>query len=65
MLDSLALEGTKQIRSDAVGAPRSTATHFAFGKEGLGRCRVRRYGNLGEGHPANVRSDAESRRVCM
>ena len=31
MLGSLALEGTKQIRRNAVGPPGSVATHFALG----------------------------------
>ena len=34
MLDCLALEGTKQIRPDAVEPFGSAAAHFAFGEEG-------------------------------
>ena len=34
MLELLALEGTKQVRPDAVGPLGSVAAHFAFGEEG-------------------------------
>ena len=64
-LACLALEGTKQIRSDAVGHFGSATAHFAFGEEGRRRRCLRRDRNLGEGHPANVRSDAKGRRVLM
>jgi hypothetical protein len=64
-LDCLALEGTKQIRPDAIGPLGSVAAHFAFGEEGRRRCRLRRDRNLGEGHPANVRSDAKGRGIFM
>ena len=61
----LALEGTKQIRPDAIGPLGSFAAHFAFGGKGRRRCRLRRNRNLGEGHPANVRSDEKGRGVLM
>ena len=56
--DRLALEGTKQIRPGAVRPFRTLAAHFASGGQGRRRNPVRRDGNLGEDHPANVRSDA-------
>jgi len=64
-LDSLALEGTKQIRPNAIGPLGSVATHFAFGGEGRRGCCLRRDRNLGEGHPANVRSDEKGRRIFV
>ena len=33
-LDVLAVEGTKQVRSDALGPFRSRAAHSAFGEKG-------------------------------
>ena len=63
--DSLALEGTKRIRPDAIGPLGSVGPHFAFGEEGRRRCRLRRDRNLGEGHPENVRSDARGRGIFM
>jgi len=61
----VALEGAKQIRPDAVGPVGSVAAHFAIGEEGCRRCCLRRDRNLGEGDPANVRSDANGRRILM
>ena len=64
-LDCVVIEGTNQIRPDAVGAPGSVAAYFTFGEEGRRRCRLRRDRNLGEGNPANVRSDAKGRGILM
>ena len=57
MLDCLALEGTKQIRPNAVDTLGSVAAHFAYGGEGCRGHRLRRDRNFGKGNPANVRSD--------
>jgi len=65
MHDDVALEGAKQIRPDAVGPVESVAAHFAIGGEGRRRCCLRRDRNLGEGDPAYVRSDANSRGILM
>ena len=65
MHDDVALEGAKQIRPDAFGPVGSVAAHLAIGEEGRRRCRLRRDRNLGEGHSANVRSDANGRRILM
>ena len=64
-LEYVALEGAKQIRPDATGALGPVAAHLAFGEEGRRRCGVRRDRNLGEGHPANVRCDANGRGIFM
>ena len=64
-LECVALEGAKQVRPDAIGPLGSFAAHFAFGEEGRRRCRLRRDRNLGEGHPANVRSHANGRGILM
>ena len=64
-LDFLAIEGTEQIRSDAVGPLGSVAAHFTFGREDRGRCGLRRNRNLGEGPPTNVRRDAKGRGIFM
>jgi len=65
MHDDVALEGAKQIRPDAVSSVGSVAAHSAIGEEGRRRCCLRRDRYLGEGHPANVRSDADGRRILM
>jgi len=65
MHDNVALEGAKQIRPDAVGPVGSVAAHFAIGGEGRRRYRLRRDGNLREGDPANVRSDANGCGILM
>jgi len=65
MHDDVALEGAKQIRPDAVGAVGSVTAHFAIGEEGRRRCCLRRDRYLGEGNPANVRSDTNGRRIFM
>ena len=41
-LDRSALEGTKQVRSDAIGPIGSVTAHLAFGGEGRRRNRRRR-----------------------
>ena len=64
-LECVALEGAKQIRPDATGAPGPVAAHLAYGEEGRRRCGLRRDRNLGEGRPANVRSDANGRGIFM
>ena len=64
-LDCLALEGAKQIRPDAIGPLGSVAAHFAIREEGRRRRCLRGDRNLGEGHPANVRSDATGRGILM
>jgi len=56
--DCLAAAGTEQIRPDT-GAPFGlVTTHFLFCKRGRKWNRLWRDRNLGEDHPANVRSDA-------
>ena len=65
MYDDVALEGAKQIRPDAFRPIRSVAAHSAIGGAGRRRCRLRRDRNLGEGDPANVRSDANGRGILM
>ena len=65
MLEYLGLEGANQIRPDTISPPGSVAAHFAIGEEGRRRHRLRRDRNIGEGHPANVRSDANGRRILM
>ncbi len=64
-LERLALEGTKQMRPGAAEHFRSVAAHFVFGANGRERDRLRRDRNLGEGHPADVRSNAESREIFV
>ena len=64
-LDFSALDGAQQIRPDAIGPLGSAAAHFAIGEEGRRRRRLRGDRNIGEGHPANVRSNAKGRRILM
>jgi uracil-DNA glycosylase len=65
MPDCLALEGTKQIRPDAVVSLGSVAAHFTLGEKGRRRYRLRRDRNLRKSHPANVRSGSNGRRILM
>ena len=63
--ERLALEGTNQIRPNAVGPVGSLAAHFAFGGQGRRRDHLQGDRNLGEDHPANVRGDAKGREIFM
>ena len=53
-LDGLAVEGTKQVRPDAIRSLRSSTKDFAFGEEGRRGNRFRRDRTLEGAHPANV-----------
>ena len=61
----LALTGTKQVRPDANGPFGSVAVYFDFCRQGRRRDRLQRDRNLGDDNPANVQSDAKSRKVFV
>src|SRR5258706_1799960 len=63
--DCLALAGTKQVRSNAVGPLGSVTAHFSFCGQGRRGDRLRRDRNLGEDNPANVQSDGKSCKVFV
>ena len=65
ILNRVALEKTEQVRPDSTWSFQSVATHFASRRHRRGRNYVRRNSNLGEGDPANVRSDADGRDISV
>jgi len=60
-----ALEGTKQIRSDAIELVGSVAARLASGSHGGKRNRQRRDSNLGYNNGAIVQSNAKGRKIFM
>ena len=53
-LESVAVEGTKQVRPDALRTLRSGAADSAFGRKGGRTNRLRRDRNFEGAHPSNV-----------
>jgi len=64
-LDYLALEETNQIRPYPVGPLQSVESNFAFCGQGCRGDHLGRGRNLGEDDPANVRGDANGRKIFV
>jgi len=64
-LDRSALEGTKQIRSNAIKFVGSVAARLTFGGQGRRRNRQRGDRYLGSNNAANVQSNAKDCQILM